>query len=208
MPGEGRREAARSEIRMRNANMLRNARLRTKLIAGFIAVAFISVLIGFISVLSLRELARADQTLYEDDTAPIPALSHLAVTFQKLRVASRDLLAAKTALDKQKFQDEITELLHDLDRSVDAYGKRQLSPEDRKIFDDFVEDRKEYAGYLSQIVGAAKEGRPEEGWAILWSSGYGAMAKNVLGSVDQMEQIKWRVHAKRCSPMRRFRIMS
>ncbi len=79
--------------------MLRNARLRTKLIGGFIAVAFISVVIGFMSALNIREVARADQALYENDTAPLPVLSHLAITFQKLRVASRDLLAAKTAAE-------------------------------------------------------------------------------------------------------------
>ena len=127
--------------------MLRNAKLRSKLIVGFIAVASISVIIGFMSVLNIRRMADADQALYQNDTAPPPAITHLVVDFQKLRVASRDLLAAKTTLDKEKFQNEITELVHDLDRSVDAYAQRQLSPEDRKIFDEFLEARKEYAGW-------------------------------------------------------------
>src|SRR5215467_13109063 len=119
----------------RGLSMLRDARLRTKLMLGFIAVALISVIIGFVSAVSLRELARADQVLYEQDTAPIPALSHLLVTFQKLRVASRDLLASRTTLEKEKFQSEIAALVQDLDKSVAAYGKREMSSDDRSTFD-------------------------------------------------------------------------
>ena len=46
--------------------MLKNLKLRTKLIAGFAIVAAIAAVIGVSGLLSIREVSRADQILVSE----------------------------------------------------------------------------------------------------------------------------------------------
>jgi hypothetical protein len=131
--------------------------------------------IGFEGLMSIRQFARADQTLYGKETAPLPALSHLAVTFQKIRVALRDRLAAKTPEKQKEFQDQIQELAADLDRSIAAIDPSRWSAEDQKIFSDFKVARKDYDDFKTRILADAKDGNLDDGWAILWSDAYGRL---------------------------------
>ena len=170
--------------------MLKNLKLRTKLIAGFAIVAAIAAVIGVSGLLSIREVSRADQILYQRETEPLPELSHLAVTFQKLRVALRDRLAAKTPDKKQKFDAQIQDLTADLDRSIAAIDASDWPPEDQKILADFKVSRKAYNDFKDRIVADIRDGNVDDGWAILWSDAYGQVAKQVLGAVDQLQANK------------------
>ena len=170
--------------------MLKNMKLRTKLVVGFLLVAAIAAALGINGIIGIRQVAQADQTLYQRETAPLQGLSHLAVTFQKLRVALRDRLAAKTPDKKQKFDGQIQDLAADLDRSIAATDASNWSPGDQKIFSDFTTARKDYDNFKDRIVADAKDGNVDDGWAILWSDAYGQVAKQVLGAVDQLEQNK------------------
>lgn len=170
--------------------MLTNMKLRTKLIGGFALVAIIAGIIGVSGVLSIRQVAEADQSLYENETAPLPALSHLAVTFQKLRVALRDRLASKTPAQKEKFDGQIQAFAADLDSSIAAIDASQWPADDQKIFSDFKVSRKDYDDFRNRIAADAASGNVDDGWAILWSDAYGKVAKEVLGAVDQLQQNK------------------
>lgn len=109
----------------------------TKLIGGFVLAAVITGAIGCFGVMSIRQLALADKTLYERDSAPLPALSHVAVTFQKIRVALRDRLAANTPEEKRKFEDQIQELSVDLDRTITEIDPSGWPKEDQQKFAAF-----------------------------------------------------------------------
>ena len=170
--------------------MLKNMKLRTKLIGGFTLVALIAGAIGFRGMMSIRQLAQADRMMYEKETAPLPALSHLAVTFQKLRVALRDRLAAKAPDKKQKFEGQIQDFAADLDSSIAAIDPSEWPAQDQRIFADFKVARKDYNNFKDRIVADAKNGNLDDGWAILWSDEYGRVAKQVLGAVDQLEENK------------------
>jgi signal transduction histidine kinase/CheY-like chemotaxis protein len=53
--------------------------------------------------------------------------------------------------------------------------------------------RVDYDSFKARILGDAKTGNPDDGWAILWSESYANVANEVLGSVDELERNK--VHA-------------
>jgi two-component system, sensor histidine kinase and response regulator len=178
------------DLARRNAKLGNKVTIQTKLIGGFVVAAIIVAVIGFVGVMGIRQLALADQTLYLRDTAPLPALSHLSVTFQKIRVALRDRLAARTPDEKRAFEERIQELDGDLDRSIRAIDPSRWPKEDQRIFSEFKASRNKYDDFQVRIVAAAKNGNLDDGWAILWSDPYAQVANEVLGSVDRLEQTK------------------
>jgi signal transduction histidine kinase/CheY-like chemotaxis protein len=190
--GDPQRKLADGKLDTGNAKLTEYMKMQTKLIGGFVLAAIIAGAIGSIGVMSIRQLALADKILYERDTAPLPALSHLAVTFQKIRVALRDRLAAKTPIEKEKFEDQIWELSADLDRSITAIDPRIWPAEDQRIFAEFKMARIDYEDFKARIVADAKKGNLDDGWTILWSDSYGKVADEVLGSIDELERNKVR----------------
>jgi len=171
--------------------MFENMRLRTKLIGGFVFVALISAIIGETSLLNIRKMAQADQRLYDDSTVPLPELSRIGVSFQGMRIASRDFINAQSDASKRAtFEEQIHQRGNDVMDAAESYKRRNLSPEMAKMFTDFIQTHKNYETYLSQIVALAKAGKDKEAWGILWSEGYNNTAGTELSLIDGMEKLK------------------
>ena len=164
---------------------------RTTLIVGFVLVALIPALVGFIGLNSVRQMSRADQRLYDDSTVPLPELSEIGVVLQRMRVASRDFIAAEgDSEQRMKFEDQLGRLAADMDRVSGVFERRNLSPEIRRTFEDYKGARTRYLTYLARIVSLAKAGRDKDAWAVLWSDDYNAQVSEGLKTVDKMEQLK------------------
>ena len=164
--------------------------MRVRLIGGFLLMALISASIGIIGNSNLRSMRQADLDLYHYDTEPQPYLAHISVTFQKIRVALRDFLASPTADERTKFLNQANDLGRDLDGAIERSGAKYLSHEERGLFDQFIQARGAYRSFETQILAAGNSGRPQDGWTILWSDGYGNVAKTVLGAIAGIEQMK------------------
>src|SRR5579863_4725103 len=101
--------------RLKEIEMSHDMPHRTTLIVGFVLVALIPALVGFIGLNSVRQMSRADQRLYDDSTVPLPELADIAVLLQRMRVASRDFIAAEgNAAGRIKFEGQLSSLAVDL----------------------------------------------------------------------------------------------
>src|ERR1017187_4289810 len=120
---------------MKEGTMLSNIlELRTKMIAGFVLVALITAVVGMIALRSMSIMAQADQRLYEDATVPLPELSNIGTSFEKMRVPSRNFIPAQgTAEGRAAFDNQLKILSANIDQASAAFEKRGLSPDiDRK----------------------------------------------------------------------------
>src|SRR5689334_10354440 len=89
--------------------------LRARIIFVITMAALVLVIIGLTSILNMRRMANADETLYREGALPIPVLSHIAVSLQRMRIASRDLLAASGTARKDKIVHDIETLSRGID---------------------------------------------------------------------------------------------
>lgn len=178
--------------------MLKNMKMRTKLIGGFWLTALIAVVIGLTGIMNLRRIAGADQYLYKNNTAPMPVLSHLEVTFQRLRVALQDNLQSRTPEQNQEYEVQIQDFAAEIDEIVSGYDVSTMSPQEKSMWGDFLDARKEYTEYRKKIVAAKKAGKPEQGWDILWSDRWVELTSRVVGAVEKIE-VSEAVNAKKSS---------
>ncbi|HET6842196.1 MAG TPA: methyl-accepting chemotaxis protein [Candidatus Angelobacter sp.] len=171
--------------------MLNNMKLRTRMIAGFVLVALIPIVIGFIGLQNIRTMSQADQKLYDEGTVPLPELSGIGVSLQRMRVASRDFIAAQGDAEKRaKFEKQLNDLSANVDKISSDLERRNLSPEMRKTFEEYKVARKAYAVYLTRIIDLARAGKDKDAWGILWSDDYNTEVSNGLNAIDKMEEIK------------------
>jgi methyl-accepting chemotaxis protein len=171
--------------------MFNDVKLGTKLIGGFLLIAMISMVVGATSLINIRKMAEADQRLYNDSTVPLPELTSIAVSVQRMRIASRDFIASQgEAARRATFEQQIRELAGDIAKTSDAYEKRNLSPEMRTAFGDFMQYHKSYEDYVAQILALASAGKEKEAWEVLWSASYNKVTSEEIASIDRMEQLK------------------
>jgi methyl-accepting chemotaxis protein len=170
--------------------MLKDLRMRTRLIGGFLIIASIAGVIGISGIMDIRKIAKADQDLYTNNTVPLPAYGDLGVTLQKIRVALRDNLAAKTPEQHQKYETQIEDLSNHLTKGVMGFDQSTLSIAQKKAYEDLRNSIDSYLDYRTQVVNAAKAGKVDQGWDILWSPGYIKTASVVQGSIDKLQDLE------------------
>lgn len=166
-----------------------NLKIGTKLISGFITVALIAGIIGLIGIQKLHQIDAADTKLYEKITVPIGQLQDLSVSFQRMRVNLRDIVAASNSEELQKFSLRIKEMREQIDKSSAEFEKTILTDEGRKLFEDFKKSRSMYGPLVDKMVQLALANQDKEAIALM--QGEGAKA-----SKDEQDAIEKLVDAK------------
>ena len=147
--------------------MLADMKVGAKLIAAFLTVALISVIVGVVGIVKIHHIDTQDDKLYEKITVPMGELMDMSVSFQRTRINVRDIVETSDPAEKQKCRDTIIKLRQTIVENSDKFEKSILSDEGRKLFTEFKEVRKVYAGYIDQILQLDASGKKEEALALV-----------------------------------------
>ena len=150
----------------------------------------VPLVIGATSVLNMRRMAAADQLLFYDGAVPLSLLSQIAVSFQSMRIASRDLLEAEGGAAAAKYDHQLDELSGDIDKLSEAYAKTPLNPEEVIAFDRFGETRTSYLNYVAQLRTLSKANRLQDGWRILHGEPYNQVVDAHLAAIDKLVSLQ------------------
>jgi PAS domain S-box-containing protein len=174
----------------RRKGMASKVKFEAKLIGAFVFIALIATVTGVTSLINIRKMAQADRRLYDDATVPLPELTAIAVSVQRVRIASRDFIASQgEPARRATFKQQIDQLAGEIARTSDAFQRRNLSPEMRNALGDFMQYHKSYEGYLAQILGLATAGKDKEALDILWSDSYNKITSGEIASIDHMDAL-------------------
>ena len=145
----------------------KNFNITKKLISGFVLVAAIAVIIGYLGINSLQTVKESDKQLYENMTEPIAWMSQISTYYQRIRVNTREILLADTQNDIEEYAGRMDKYVD----SINAYGKkfesRMLSDELKNSWAAFKQTRVNYQKDLKELVSLARENRDDEGFGLL-----------------------------------------
>jgi methyl-accepting chemotaxis protein len=162
-----------------------NLRMRTKLLTGFVLVALITGLVGFVGIKEIRVIGIDDAKLYEKMTVPLADMARISTAFQRMQVSARDIIAAATPEDKQHFSGVIKELRAAIDENEVDFEKTILTDEGRKLFEELQKAQTVYDPLLDDIVALALQDKDAEALAIL----QGAAGKASFDEQNTIEKL-------------------
>ena len=166
-----------------------NMKLGRKLMSGFVLVAMIAGVIGWIGITKLKQLDEADTKLYEKITIPIGDLSDISTSFQRIRINLRDLVEAESAQDKEKAVETIKSLRTLTGDKAATFEKTILTEEGRKLFENFQKSREVYGQIIERVIPLAMADKDAEALAILNGDGKkAAFAENA--AIDKLHEAK------------------
>ena len=144
-----------------------NLTMRTKLLTGFVLVAMVAGLIGFVGIKQIRVINAADTKLYEKMTVPLSHISALATASQMMRANLLEMTIAETA---DRLNDQIKEADtrdKEIDELVGKIASTILTDEERKMFQEYQNNYKEYDKIERKFDAQVLAGNKAEALAIL-----------------------------------------
>ena len=148
-----------------------NLKISVKLLSAFIIVAVIAGTIGAIGVTKINQIEAADTMLYEKGTVPVGELAEFSIAFQRIRVNLRDIIAAPTLEEKQKYAERITTLRKELDEAAQKYEKGIMGEGMRKLFAEFAKTREVYGPMINKMVELSMQNKTAEAYELMRGAG-------------------------------------
>ena len=111
--------------------MFNNLSIKVKLLTGFIIVAIIAGVVGYIGMSNIKTIDDADTKLYEKMTVPLGQIIDMTTLYQRMRVNLRDVVLSIEPKDKQRYIERYLELSNAFDTTVAAYEKTLFTEHDR-----------------------------------------------------------------------------
>jgi methyl-accepting chemotaxis protein len=166
-----------------------NLKIGTKLISGFISVALIAGVIGFIGIKQIRVIEGADSKLYEKVTVPLGEIAEIAVSFQRVRINLRDLVSSTDKMEIATKSDTIKNLLEVITVKQMSFEKTILTDEGRKLFAESVKSREDYVRVIEKVVILDAAGKDDEANGLLAGEGH-KVAMAFQADIDKLMEIK------------------
>ncbi len=167
-------------------------KLGTKLISGFILVAFIAGVIGWIGVVNIHKIEAEDAKLYEKITVPLGELQNMTCSYLQIRVAVRDVILENDPAKNKIHIGKIREFVTIVEKDTVNLEKTILTEEGRKLFTNFTDSWKQYKAALEPLLLLAEQDKDAEARVLMdgevkttGMAAYDAMDKLVDAKITQ-----------------------
>ncbi|MCX7841716.1 MAG: methyl-accepting chemotaxis protein [Clostridia bacterium] len=141
-----------------------NLKISTKLISAFVAVALISGVVGAVGIFYINQIKDASESIYINNTRPLPQMKNVAVEFQKIRV--NILYTIMQEGDRSTYIDQIKESDAIINNSMTEYEKT-ISEEEKQEFKNLKGYLEKYKNFREQLISLALQGRRAEAFDIM-----------------------------------------
>ena len=165
--------------------MLKNMRIGTRLISGFVVVALIAGVIGFIGINKLHQLDEEALKFYEKITIPLGEIQNITAAFAQIRIELRDMVLTSNMEERKKFASKIHGYVSEVEKSAAIVEKTILTDEGRKMFKDFSDNWKLYIPTVDKASELAAQGKDKELIELL----HGDLAKYGGATYDAIDKL-------------------
>ena len=170
--------------------MLNNMNIGAKLLTGFIVVAFIAGLIGFVGIRKIQQIDAADTQLYEKITVPTAELLTISTSFQKIRVNALYVQRSSDRSEKEKLIQIIKGLQESIEKEAVLFEKTILTEEGRKLFADFNKERTSYYSQMDRLLRFCLADNVKEIKLMLDSGEFARISGEFSGTIDKLVEVK------------------
>jgi methyl-accepting chemotaxis protein len=165
----------------------RNRKIGTKIITGFMVIAFIVASVGIAGLFSSFTLQQNNKEMYEKQTVPLEKLAELSQLYQRTRVIVRDIILLENMEDKQSEVDNLSE--KDAQMAALAEELRTaVHQEDQPKIDSILASMADYQPMRQTVTDLALEGKTAEAYKSLESETTDNAAMKIQTAISDMEK--------------------
>ncbi|NLM20298.1 MAG: methyl-accepting chemotaxis protein [Peptococcaceae bacterium] len=148
-------------------NWYNNMKIRTKLISGFLVIAFIALAVGSFGVYNIRKIDELDTKLYETMTVPLSEMVIITESYQGMQGNVKDILLTNDPSKIKEYENIIAQRNEEFSQNLKSFEKNLLTEEGSKLTNELFMNKEKYDALVKNVIRLAKENRREEALIIL-----------------------------------------
>lgn len=173
--------------------------IRNKLILGFSAVVMMALAIGVFGYSQINKIVDADTRLYEKGVVALEKIGVISSNFQRVRSNVREIVLESDPLEIKLREDRIWIFRENVGQAAKSLEKALPDAEAKKLYNEFMEARRNYGSKLSRIVELAKQNKDAEAAKFIAQDVY-ETEKEMIRHIEILTEYL-AVSAKRISDM-------
>lgn len=142
--------------------MLRNIKIKTKLLGSFVLLIFFIVTISCVSVVSLKVINNNSDTMYNYNLYSIDELHSIKENLLEIRSELIELTHDRASKNVTAIVGNIDDLKNENIKLMNDYEKQSLSIEARQIWNDFKKQLDLYRESREKLIKLVQDGKYEE----------------------------------------------
>lgn len=154
-----------------------NISVMVKLLFGFIFVALLAGLVGYIGVRNIRTIDNADTFLYEKTTLPLQYLGEYVDSIGKMQIDSRDIIRSTDDTYVAKKKEDISKRKKRVEDLFKLYEKTFIDENDVKLYHNLVNATNDYYKVLDQVFVFDDRKQDKEAYQLMDGAGAATVAK-------------------------------
>ncbi|WHH60392.1 methyl-accepting chemotaxis protein [Petroclostridium sp. X23] len=167
-----------------------NLKIAAKLILGFIIVAIIAGVVGIIGVINIQKISILDTDMYERHTATMPELANIARTYQRERVALRDLYIEKDIRKRQDTLNEFKNFDNIISESMMNFEAGMKDSSVRESFDILSKSISDFNQFRDDVINRVQSNQMDEAYNLMAGSRAAQIADAVQKATDDLMKLK------------------
>ncbi|MEN1758944.1 methyl-accepting chemotaxis protein [Anoxynatronum sibiricum] len=167
-----------------------NMKLGTKMISGFIIVALIAGLIGFLGIVNIRTIDDLDTQLYETMTVPLGEMAVILDSYQRMRSNVKDIILSDSAADISEYERLVQVRNQEFTTNLDSYETTLFSEEGRRLLQEVRTLKGDYDRIMTEVIRMARAGQDREAYALMQGTEAAAIRSTLENDLYRMMDIK------------------
>ncbi|HSV97016.1 MAG TPA: methyl-accepting chemotaxis protein [Spirochaetota bacterium] len=153
--------------------MLKNMKLGTKIISGFLVLTVIAVLVGAIGISNILRISSAGQAMYDENVVGLESVSKL-----EAHVLAMEILVMEAIYEKFLLNRDVSQRLADIaeedkkwEAALEKYESIVIAAGDREIVVEFKTEIIKYAQVRDELLGFVRDNNRDDAVRVLGEAG-------------------------------------
>jgi len=154
-------------------HMLKNMKLGTKIISGFLVLTVIAALVGVIGITNILRISSASEAMYEENVVGLGSVSVLQESVLNMRILVIVSLYERFLLNRDVSQrlNDVAEVDKKWDAALKKYESAAKSAEDKEIIGTFKTELIKYNQMRDELLRYTRDNNRDEAIRVLGEAG-------------------------------------
>lgn len=158
-----------------------NLKISTKLVISFITIAMIAGIVGGVGIIYINKINNLNKEMYKRHTSTMPDLAIVTMTYQRERVALRDLYLQKDASKRQEIINNFEEFDKIIEESMEHFKAGVKDKEELSALESLTKSLNNFTMIRDNIVNLAEDNKMDEVYNQLTSD----EARHIVDEVQE-----------------------
>ncbi|SHH05294.1 methyl-accepting chemotaxis protein [Thermosyntropha lipolytica DSM 11003] len=170
-------------------NWYQNTGMKTKMIIGFMIIAFLALIIGIYGIINIRKIDQMDANLYQKMTVPLGEMVKIADSYQRMRNNVKDIILSDDPEKIRDYENRIQKRNEEFASNLESFSKTLITEEGKRRTEELFEQKKRYDQMMAEVVSLSKAGKKEEARELLYGEAE-KLRKEMEGNYHRLMEIK------------------